>query len=910
MQAEIRLLHPDIVCISETWVSSDSDSDSFSFNDYVSFADCRVGRRGGGVMMLLKANLQPVRATRALPNRHQCNAVSVFIGAAKQKTLISCVYRPPDTNVVDSDALVQHLSSLRASTDVHVITGDFNYPRINWEKPALTRRDGIHNVFQSATDDMGLTQCVQAPTCNNHILDLILLSHPITLVECKCLPPVAGSDHQAISLNMHIDRKDHRLDSAQPDVNFDRADIHLASALLSSVNWSNVFAHDRHVDEYVRSFMDVLSSVLIQASPVVRCRKNQPRHTIPRHIRALILKKRRLWKKISDEPSRDAYRATCKAVKKAMRVHTSSREQALVEDHNQAAFYKYVNSALGCPRRPIQLVDADGNCVQRDNVAEVFSIEFAKNFSSPPTPPNSAPAPDREEDLSSETPINITLSDVYKVLSQSPSSAPGPDRISGSVLRRLAPVLALPTSIIFQQSVAQGVFPSSWKTAVVVPIYKGKGLKNAPSSYRPVSLCLTFGKALERLVKDYLLAVINERGGLNKAQHGFVNCRSTITNLLVTEHIVADAINAHQALDIISFDFSRAFDRVPHNLLLQELTRRGVTGKALCWLESFLTGRSQVVRTSGMSSSPAAVTSGVIQGSCLGPALFTIYMDSLISQIDIPATAYADDLKFAVNLARHKPEAAQANVDKVYSWSVRMGMPLSLSKSMVIHYGLNNPHYRYRCGEVNLPASNSFADLGIGRSSDGLFREHAAVVAQKGRRLTGLCLRAMPCRDPQFMLRVYKSHILPVLCYASCIWSPYLKYEIDDLEQVQRKFTKRLTGQRHLSYGQRLSNLSLLSLESTRIEADMILVYKILHGLMDITPEDAGLNLCKSNTRGGGLRLLQPRASTAAAASLFPSRASSQWNSLPLDIIKPPSLSLFKVDIRQWLHAIDLAYFL
>ena len=61
---------------------------------------------------------------------------------------------------------------------------------------------------------MGLTQCVQAPTCNNHILDLILLSHPITLVECKCLPPVAGSDHQAISLNMHIDRKDHRLDSA------------------------------------------------------------------------------------------------------------------------------------------------------------------------------------------------------------------------------------------------------------------------------------------------------------------------------------------------------------------------------------------------------------------------------------------------------------------------------------------------------------------------------------------------------------------------------------------------------------------------------------------------------------------------------------------------------------------------
>jgi hypothetical protein len=186
-------------------------------------------------------------------------------------------------------------------------------------------------------------------------------------------------------------------------------------------------------------------------------------------------------------------------------------------------------------------------------------------------------------------------------------------------------------------------------------------------------------------------------------------------------------------------------------------------------------------------------------------------------------------------------------------------MPLSIDKCQVVHCGTSNPRHNYQCGGSSLPATASFVDLGVTRSCDGTYHDHVTSVVQKGRKLVGMCLRGLQSRDPAFMLRVYKTYIMPVLNYASSIWSPHMRQEVDELEAVQRRFTKKVTGQAQLSYGARLRNLSLLSLESQRMQADLIAVYKIRHGLAGISLEDAGLSLCVGNTRGGGVRLQQQR---------------------------------------------------
>ena len=155
-------------------------------------------------------------------------------------------------------------------------------------------------------------------------------------------------------------------------------------------------------------------------------------------------------------------------------------------------------------------------------IDNIFNTEFADNFS----PINAQPI---SHDSSGHQ-FNITLFDTYTALCTAPSSSAGPDSVPGEFLRRLATVLVLPLSIVFQQSVIQGCFSSSWKEAIGVPIYKGNGPKDKASSYRPISLCSAIGKTLERIVKNQLLTLVNEHSAMNSAQHGFTNNRSTITN--------------------------------------------------------------------------------------------------------------------------------------------------------------------------------------------------------------------------------------------------------------------------------------------------------------------------------------------------------------------------------------------
>ena len=228
--------------------------------------------------------------------------------------------------------------------------------------------------------------------------------------------------------------------------------------------------------------------------------------------------------------------------------------------------------------------------------------------------------------------FNVSYSDTVAALLSASNSATGPDGISGSLLRKLAPVLGQPVSIIFQQSLAHGQFSQRRKTTLVVPIYKGKGSRASVSSYCPVSLYTIFGKVLEKIVRDHIFKVVDA----SSVQHGFSKRRWKIINLLVTENFKAKSLNKpmwvdyyppcnkRYPFDIISFDFSIAFDKVPHADLLLELNRRGITGVVLRWLRSLLTDRSQIVKHTALSSSTSE-PSGVIQGSVLSTARFNCW---------------------------------------------------------------------------------------------------------------------------------------------------------------------------------------------------------------------------------------------------------------------------------------------
>ena len=177
----------------------------------------------------------------------------------------------------------------------------------------------------------------------------------------------------------------------------------------------------------------------------------------------------------------------------------------------------------------------------------------------------------------------------------------------------------------------------------------------------------------------------------------------------------------------------------------------------------FLTDWTQRVQCDGLSTQ-AAATSRIIQGCCLEPTLWSIFMDSLLSEIDIPSVAFADDFKLLASLARYSHSIGQDNINLIFAWSQRMWMPLSISKCLVTHYGVNNPHFQYDCGTSILPASDIFVDLSVRRSACDFFHDHIAMVAQNGRRLVEMCFRQLQIRQPDFLKSIKRTS-----CRLSCM---------------------------------------------------------------------------------------------------------------------------------------------
>ena len=254
-------------------------------------------------------------------------------------------------------------------------------------------------------------------------------------------------------------------------------------------------------------------------------------------------------------------------------------------------------------------------------MAEAFNKYFYSTFTHAPEVPLDAftPPDDRMPVLDS---LVLCEDEVYKVLlNVDPSKAPGPDGLPTIVLKTCARDLTPSLCALFNLSLAVGKLPTEWKDALVVPVHK-KGKKEDVTDYRPISLLCVVSKVLERCIfkhfKDFLCPLFDN------AQHGFLQGRSTVTQLLAFYHEIGQSLDKGLQSDIVYLDLAKAFDSVSHQRLLLKLSRYGVSGKLLRWFESYLGGRGQQCLVHGFTSKRSPVPSGVPQGSTFGPLLFLV----------------------------------------------------------------------------------------------------------------------------------------------------------------------------------------------------------------------------------------------------------------------------------------------
>ena len=251
-------------------------------------------------------------------------------------------------------------------------------------------------------------------------------------------------------------------------------------------------------------------------------------------------------------------------------------------------------------------------------------------------------------------------------------------------------LITFPLSILFRSLNDLHTLPTEWKLSIITPIFKKCSPSN-PANYRLIALTCTACKILESIIASDLLNFLNSHQLINKHQHGFLKKHSTLTNLLESVNDWSLSSSRHNYVAIAYIDFQRAFDSVPHPKLLHKLIGYGIGGNLLFWLSSFLTDRQQCVRVGTLLSHSCHVSSGVPQGSVVGPLLLYLYVNDITDGLDFDTTTtkiFADDVKLYTELSpQNSSFNLQKNLDLNHQWSALWQLTISYSKCNILFLG-------------------------------------------------------------------------------------------------------------------------------------------------------------------------------------------------------------------------------
>ena len=277
-----------------------------------------------------------------------------------------------------------------------------------------------------------------------------------------------------------------------------------------------------------------------------------------------------------------------------------------------------------------------------------------EQFNSVYTEEGSIPLPNLGESPYGEIDrLQISVSGLLDQLNKlNPSKAQGPDGIPPWFLNTYPAQLAPILHNIFQLSVDSRQVPEAWKNANVTAIFK-KGSRTEAANYRPISLTSVASKLLEHIIHSHVMKHLELHNILTDSQHGFGTKRSTETQLIQTIHDISKSLDKKETVDMAILDFTKSFDKVPHERLIHKLNYYGISGSIATWIETFLIGRSQQVVVNGATSSSTIIISGVPQGTVLGPLLFFLYINDLPDNIST-SVGSLQMIVFYIHQSEHK----------------------------------------------------------------------------------------------------------------------------------------------------------------------------------------------------------------------------------------------------------------
>ena len=938
----ISTYSPDIIIGTETWLTPDiltTEIFPAPFNMTVQRRDRPTNSgKGGGVLIATRPELT-VKPRPDLDTDCEITWIQLQLSNCKS-ILISAFYRPPSSDQAILEKLELSLSLIPPDKLIW-IAGDFNLPDIDWtavspHDPPLdsdtdpapiiphTNRRHLHDTFMDIVDTYSLSQTVLQPTRTQtrtrpgdgdggpltttaHTLDLFLTNNTLNITNTKVIPGLSDHDIVLVDADMKPTRQSQR---RRPIFLYSKADTDKIRQDLTRYS-NDFFTEDPYSRPLSSNWDNLKHAIHTSMNNHIPQKTPSSRYSLPwfnRELRRRHRKKQRLYRRAQTYNTPEnwaAFRNHQKTLAKDTKVAERKHIALYLADNirnNKKHFYKFFKSRRQDTTTITSLKDHNDTLhTHPEHKAQILNTHFHSVF----TQENSDTPHMQHSPFPNIPNLDISTNGILKLLQTLDiNKAPGPDNIPPYILKTFAPILAPILQVLFTQSLTTGTLPDDWLCANVTPIFK-TGDRTDPSNYRPISLTSIPCKILEHIIHKHVMNHLDRHNILTDTQHGFRPKRSPESQLIVTYHDIARHLDRQDTkqVDAILLDFAKAFDKVPHRRLKLKLRYYGLTGQTLHWITAFLTNRTQRVLLDGACSDYAPVSSGVPQGTVLGPLLFLLFINDLPEALltpDTHARLFADDsLIFRPIKTLDDCRLLQIDLDALERWENTWQMKFRPDKCKIMSFTRSRSPFthNYTLHNHTLDRVHTHKYLGLHLTSDLRHNTHINNITNTANRSLGFLRRNLHNCNSDIKHLAYKSLVLPTLEYCAAVWDPHTDTNIDKLEQINTRAARFIANNYTITPGITThikQHLNMQPLKDRRQAHRLNIMYKITNNHIDIPKHEY---LTPSNiryTRNSHTQKYHTISTTRDyyKHSFFP-QTILDWNELPQHIIDCPTIHSF-----------------
>ena len=902
-------MKPDFIMLTETWCNNTIDNALLTIPGYG--LEIRKDRMdtaqgiGGGLIVYAKEGWR-LEVEEEINDFNQHCRFKVKCGGVEITFVL--IYRSPNAAPEATDKLIEIVERAERNT---FLIGDFNYPAIDWERGMATGKKA--REFLNATEEKLMTQLVDFAThTRGNTLDLVITNSPELVTSLEEEGRLGRSDHVLLEMEIGVENRTVSEDGKE-FLDWKKADWNQIREDIGQEDWRSEL-EGKTANEAWEKLKEKLKRTVEEHVPKKKGRRSTRPPWLTQEIMRGIRKKKRMWKRARNGQGREQYQEEERKVKKMIRNAKRNLEKRLAnEKNNKRPFYAYVKGKTKSRQTVGPLKKEDGKTTESyketaEELNKFFASVYSKKNSIQPPPERREPA---EQQMGR---VRVTERKIReKIEKMRAEAAPGPDGIRPAFLQQTKNEISRPLKIIFEKSLEEGKIPEDWRAANITPIYK-KGKKSEAGNYRPVALTSVCCKLLEHLIRDEVTEHLEVNKLIRDSQHGFRNNRSCATNLLEFFERTTEIVDSGSPMDMVFLDLAKAFDKVPHNLLVHKLRGKQVSDEVVKWTENWLDKRTQRVVLNGEESEWAEVESGIIQGSVLGPTLFTVYIDDIDEILEALSVykKFADDTKIGQEMRNQEDnEKLQKALDGLVEWGSIWGMEFNVAKCKVMHVGPRNPRHSYKMAGKDLEVTEEEKDIGVTVTCDLRPTQQCRRAARTARGVLSQIQRAFHYRDKKTFTRLYVQYVRPHLEFAAPAWAPWTEEDKQVLERVQQQAVKMVSGLKGRTYEEKCLEIGLETLERRREDTDMVQTYKIIKEV-DNVKKDTWFKMAAENTErvtratSDKSRLAVKRVRTELRRHFFSQRVVEGWNKLPAATRDAGNVKNFKKELKSYRKRADL----